>query len=266
MFSLQKRILLAFILSSLLNFSCNQDINSANQSSITDSLTVLAKKYPDSIKLQMAVQESIYNNGDTIQALQNLEKLSEIHPQNEEVHNALAVIHLQRSDTSAALLSLMQSLSINQNQPEIEFELAFIEAARKNKAALLIADRIISRYTEPDIQAKGHFTKGIFYANMAQIDLAVPSFDSAIIKNFTLIDAYIEKAILLLESGEPTKTIATLSKAIALDKNNADLFFWMGKAYQQKKEYKQALLYFSETIKIDPTNKAAQTAIEEIKK
>jgi tetratricopeptide (TPR) repeat protein len=53
---------------------------------------------------------------------------------------------------------------------------------------------------------------------------------------------------------------------IALDKNNADILFWLGKAYQEKKEFDQALLYFSETIKIDPTNKAAQQAIEELKK
>jgi len=51
-----------------------------------------------------------------------------------------------------------------------------------------------------------------------------------------------------------------------LDKKNADILFWMGKAYQQKKEFDQALLYFSETIKVDPTNTAAQQAIDELKK
>lgn len=231
-----------------------------------DSLTDLAQKYPDSIKLQLAVQESIYNNGDTILAVENLKQLSQKHPENEDIHNALAVIYLQKQDTTEALNSLIKSLSNNQNQPDIEFELAFIEASRKNKTALQIADRMINRYTEKDIQAKGYFTKGIYFANIAQPVEAIKAFDSAIINNFTLIDAYIEKAILLLETGEPSKTIATLSKAVALDKNNADILFWLGKAHQQKKEYDQALLYFSETIKIDPTNKAAQQAIEEIKK
>lgn len=265
MVSLQKRILLVFILSSLLIFSCKQGKNDTNQSSATDSLAILAEKYPDSIRLQLAVQENIYTVGDTLMALQNLQLLSQKHPQQEVINNALSVIYLQQGDTSAALQSILQSLAINQNQPEIEFELAFLEACRKNKAALQIADRMINRYTERDIQAKGHFTKGIYYANMAQPALAIEAFDSAIIKNFTLIDAYIEKGILLFEIGEPSKTISTLSKAIALDKKNPDILFWMGKAYQQKKEFDQALLYFSETIKLDPTNKAAQQAIEDLK-
>jgi tetratricopeptide (TPR) repeat protein len=125
---------------------------------------------------------------------------------------------------------------------------------------------MINRYAERDIQAKGHFAKGIYFANVSQPKLAIQELDSSIIKNFTLIDAYIEKGILQLENGEASNTIATLLKAVALDKNNADILFWLGKAYQEKKEFNQALLYFSETIKIDPTNKAAQQAIEELKK
>ena len=69
-----------------------------------------------------------------------------------------------------------------------------------------------------------------------------------------------------METGEANLAIATLTKAIALDKQNADILFWLGKAYQQKKEYDQALLYFSETLKIDPKNIAAAHAIKEIKK
>jgi tetratricopeptide (TPR) repeat protein len=125
---------------------------------------------------------------------------------------------------------------------------------------------MINRYTEKDIQAKGHFSKGIYFANTALPKRAIQEFDSAIIKNFTLVDAYVEKGILLLESGKINESIATLSKATALDKNNADVLFWLGKGYQQKKEFSQALIYFTETLKLDPTNNSAKSAIEEIKK
>jgi tetratricopeptide (TPR) repeat protein len=42
--------------------------------------------------------------------------------------------------------------------------------------------------------------------------------------------------------------------------------FWLGKAYQEKKEFNQALIYFSETLKLDPSNNSAKSAIEEINK
>lgn len=269
MISLQKRFITSFILCTTLIFSCSEGkISEKSTQSISpnDSVSVLAKQYPDSIQLQILLQEAIYSSGDTVQALKNLQQLIVKFPNNQQLNNAVAVIHLQKGDTASAIDALLQSLAANQNQPEIEFELAFLEAARKNRTALQIADRMISRYTERDVQAKAHFAKGIYFANIAQPKQAIQELDSAIIKNFTLVDAYIEKGILQLENGEASKTIVTLSKAIALDKNNADILFWLGKAYQEKKEFNQALLYFSETIKIDPTNQAALQAIEELKK
>lgn len=269
MISLQKRFLGLFILSFALIFSCNDEktlekvVETSNKK---DSLNQLVSQYPDSIQLQLLLQEAIYMEGDTSLALSNLLNLISKFPQNHDIQNAVSFIYLQKGDTSKAIESLFQSLSINQQQPDIEFELAFVQAAQKNSDALNIADRLIKRYDDGAIQAKGHFTKGIYFANIAEPKKAIAEFDSAIIKNFTSVDAYIEKGILLLETGDVEKSIATLTKAIALDKKNADILFWMGKAYQQKKEYNQALLYFSETLKLDPSNIAAQQALKEIKK
>lgn len=269
MISLQKRFLPLFILFVAINFSCGNEKNSeknASQTSKLDSLQELSEQYPDSIQLQLSLQEAIYIGGDTTKALDNLLLLLKKFPAQKGLHNALALIQLQKGDTVYAIQSLLNSLAIDQNQPDIEFELAFLEAAKKNKEALVIADRMINRYAEKDIQAKGHFSKGIYFANTSLPKRAIQEFDSAIIKNFTLVDAYVEKGILLLENGKINESIATLSKATALDKNNVDLFFWLGKAHQQKKEFSQALIYFNETLKLDPTNNSAKSAIEEIKK
>lgn len=269
MISLQKRFLPLFILFTALNFSCGNEKNSEKTDSVNsrlDSLNQLVEKYPDSIQLQLSLQEALYIHGDTTKALDNLLFLIQKFPAKKELQNAVALIQLQKGDTAYAIQALLQSLAIDQNQPDVEFELAFLEAAQKNKDALIIADRMINRYTERDIQAKGHFSKGIYFANTSLPKEAIQEFDSAIIKNFTLVDAYVEKGILLLENGKINESIATLSKATALDKNNADVLFWLGKAHQQKKEFSQALIYFSETLKLDPTNNSAKSAIEEIKK
>jgi tetratricopeptide (TPR) repeat protein len=252
-----------------LNFSCGNQNNSEKTVLLPnriDSLHQLVQKYPDSITLQLSLQEAIYMGGDTSNTLNNLLSLIKKYPTNKELKNAIALIQLQKGDTSNAVQSLLNSLAIDQNQPEVEFELAFLEAAQKNEDALIIADRMINRYAERDIQAKGHFSKGIYFANISLPKRAIQEFDSAIIKNFTLVDAYVEKGILLLENDKIDESIATLSKATALDKNNADILFWLGKGYQQKKDFSQALIYFSETLKLDPTNNSAKSAIEEIKK
>lgn len=268
MILLQKRFLSLFILSAALIFSCNEEktlekvVVPNNQK---DSIQQLVKLYPDSIQLQLLLQEAIYMDGDTTLALANLLNLITKFPQNPDLQNSVSVIYLQKGDTTKAISSLLQSLAINQEQPEIEFELAFLQAAKKNNSALAIAERLIKRYDDGAIQAKGHFTRGIYFANLAMSNEAINEFDSAIIKNFTSVDAYIEKSILLLEIGKTNESISTLIKAIALDKKNPDILFWLGKAHQQKKEYDQALLYFSETLKLDPNNIVAEQAIKEIK-
>lgn len=269
MFSLQKRLISLFILSSGLIFSCNQGkkIENSPKSNIKiDSLNQLISKYPDSIQLQIALQEALYIKGDTSSALSNLLMLTKKFPKAEALHNAIGIIYLQKGDTLKATEAIIHSLSINQNQPDIEFELAFLQAAQKNKTALITANHIINRYKEKEIQAKGHYARGIYFANLALPKQAIMELDSAIIKHFTMVDAYVEKAILLLEGNNPSLAIETLDKAVALDKKNTDILYWLGKAYQQKKEYDKALLYFSETLNQDPSYAPAVEAIKEIKK
>ena len=269
MISHQKRILGLFILSVTLIFSCNGEKSLDNESVLNikkDSLNQLVKRYPDSIQLQLLLQEAIYVDGDTTLALSNLTQLITRFPENPALQNAISVIYLQKGDTTKAIESLLHSLAMSQNQPEIEFELGFLQAAKKNRTALEIADRLIKRYDDEAIQSKGYFTKGIYFANIASPKEAIKEFDSAIVKNFTSVDAYIEKSIQLLDIGDSKEAITTLTKAIALDKKNADILYWLGKAHQQIQENDQALLYFSETLKLDPQYSAANQAIKELKK
>ena len=257
------------ILPFLLLFSCNSKGDQENlktKFSSADSIEQLITKYPDSLELQIDLQEKIYSQGDTAIALKNLEALVQKHKNSTVLHNTLAFIQLQMGDTSNAVGSLVNSLAINQLQPEIEFELAFVEAARGNSRALAIADKMMAQYADKEIQAKAHFTKGIFFANKTMLREAIKEFDAAIINNFTSIDAYVEKGILHYELGEIDKCIDVLSKAAEIDKNNPDIFFWLGKGYKQINQEDQAILYFGETLKLDPNYIAAKTAIQAINK
>ena len=257
------------LLSFLLLFACNSKGDQENLKKgyrPADSLQQLISTYPDSLELQILLQEKNYSKGDTAIALKNLEALLKKYEKRTNLHNAIAVIQLQTGDTNNAVGSLVNSLAINQLQPEIEFELAFIEAARGNSTALAIADKMMAQYADKEIQAKAHFTKGIYYANKTMLREAIKEFDAAIINNFTSIDAYVEKGILHYELGETGKSIDVLSKAAEIDKNNPDIFFWLGKGYEQMKQEDQALLYFGETLKLDPNYEAAKTAIQALNK
>ena len=205
--------------------------------------------------------ESITNNKAVDSTLLLLEKF----PDSVDLINQISSSALELGDTARSIQLLSQSLGLKLDQPEVENQLGFLLAAIKSEQALLIATRMTQ--SEKELHAaKGHYIKGLFYANTGNDKEAIKSFDSSIISNFTFTDAYIEKAISLYHSGEINKAIDALSKAMDLDSKNPDVYYWQGLCYEQKKETEKALAYYQETLRLAPDHEGATTSINNIKK
>ena len=191
--------------------------------------------------------------------------LLEKYPDSVELINQTALNALQLGDTGKSIQLLSQSLGINLKQPEVENQLGFLLAAIKSEQALLIATRMTHSEKALDA-AKGHYIKGLFYANTGNDKEAIKSFDSSIITNFTFTDAYIEKAISLYHSGEIIKAIDALSKAMDLDSKNPDVYYWMGLCLEEKKEFEKAAAYYQETLRLAPDHQGAISSLNNFKK
>jgi tetratricopeptide (TPR) repeat protein len=202
---------------------------------------------------------STQNNTDSI--LQLLEK----YPDSVDLINQIAVSALELGDTAKSIQLLSQSLGLKLDQPEVENQLGFLLAAIKSEQSLLIATRMTHSEKAADA-ARGHYIKGLFYANTGNDKEAIRSFDSSIISNFTFTDAYIEKAISLYHTGEINKAIDALSKAMDLDSKNPDVYYWLGLCLEQKKETEKALAYYQETLRLAPDHEGATTSLNNLKK
>jgi len=213
--------------------SCGGEIDNQRQSNIkvVDSISLLLEKYPDSVALI----------------------------------NQTAFSRLQMGDTGKTIQLLSQSLGLKLDQPEVENQLGFLLAAIKSEQSLLIATRMTRSEKALDA-AKGHYIKGLFYANTGNDREAIKSFDSSIITNFTFIDAYIEKAISLYHTGEINKAIDALSKAMDLDSKNPDVFYWLGICHEEKKENEKAAAYYEETLRLAPDHEGAIRSLNNLKK
>ena len=191
--------------------------------------------------------------------------LLEKYPDSVELINIVAISTLQTGDTGKSIQLLSQSLGLKLEQPEVESQLGFLLAAIKSEQALLIATRMTHSEKALDA-AKGHYIKGLFYANTGNDREAIKSFDSSIISNFTFTDAYIEKAISLYHSREINKAIDALSKAMDLDSKNPDVYYWLGLCLEEKKENQKAAAYYQETLRLAPDHEGAISSLNNLKK
>lgn len=191
--------------------------------------------------------------------------LLEKYPDSVELINLVANSKLQTGDTGKSIQLLSQSLGLKLEQPEVENQLGFLLAAIKSEQALLIATRMTHSEKALDA-AKGHYIKGLFYANTGNDIEAIKSFDSSIISNFTFTDAYIEKAISLYHSREINKAIDALSKAMDLDSKNPDVYYWLGLCLEEKKENEKAAAYYQETLRLAPDHEGAISSLNNLKK
>jgi tetratricopeptide (TPR) repeat protein len=205
--------------------------------------------------------EEITNN----KAADSTSLLLEQYPDSVELINQISSSALELGDTARSIQLLSQSLGLKLDQPEVENQLGFLLAAIKSEQSLLIATRMT--HSEKALHAaKGHYIKGLFYANTGNDKEPIKSFDSSIISNFTFTDAYIEKAISLYHTEEINKAIDALSKAMDLDSKNPDVYYWLGLCYEQKKETEKALAFYQETLRLAPDHEGATTSFNNLKK
>jgi tetratricopeptide (TPR) repeat protein len=223
----------ALVFSSFLYISCDggNGKKAATETDTTDVTALLLEKYPDSV----------------------------------ELINQSAQAALEKGDTAKSIQLLGQSLGLKLEQPEVENQLGFLLAAIQNEQALLIATRMTRSDKSLDA-AKGHYIKGLFYANSGNDKEAIKSFDSSIISSFTFTDAYIEKAISLYHTGEINMAIDALSKAMDLDSKNPDVYYWLGLCLEEKKETDKAAAYYQETLRLAPDHQGAIQSLNNLKK
>lgn len=140
----------------------------------------------------------------------------------------------------------------------------FVYAQKNDPKALKIADSLIHFGGKNDIIARGFYLKGIYFTNLNITEKAIACFDSAIINNYTFTEPYIEKGILLYELKKYDLAIDLLNKASQLDRYNPELYYWLAKNYDAKKNHEEALFYYEQTIILDPKFNGVKEAIEQI--
>jgi tetratricopeptide (TPR) repeat protein len=224
------------------------------------------KAYPDSLQLIAKLADLQEESGQYDLALATIEKGLQKDSTAAIFHNRKASLLLVKGDTSGAISGLLKSLSYAPEQTDIHVELGFLYAAQKKKNALMVADFLLTQTDQPALLTQARFMKGIYYVNTGDKKNALLHFNECIINDYTFIDAYMEKGILLYNDKKYIDAQKSFEKALTISNTHAEAYFWTGKCLEALNKREEALDYYKKTLGLDDKMKEAAEAVERLSK
>ncbi|MBI1343783.1 MAG: tetratricopeptide repeat protein [Terrimonas sp.] len=165
-------------------------------------------------------------------------------------------------DTIGAIRSLVM-LTQPGELTQAGLRLASLYAATKNPETLRICDGMIAhdslhRSPEPN------YFKGVYYDNIREEEKAIQQFDESIRKDYTFIDAYLEKGRILYHQKKYAEALKVYQLALNVSNAFADTYFWIGKCQEALGQKEEAKLNYQRAYGLDKTLTDARDAAEKL--
>ncbi len=255
------------ILSFLLAGICcnNNDEATVNQSSELNSkedLRKLIRQYPDSLLLMQSLIEKYRDDAsyDSAIALTNAEIQKD--SGNAYLWNMKATLNFENNDTANAISSLEHAVNIYP-LPEYLLALGTVYAEVKNAKSLSIANGLL-KVNRVKWGKDALFLKGLYYNYTDEKNKAINYFDSSLQIDFTYMFAYREKAIALYDLGKYEEALLTLKRAVTIQNNFDEGYYWMGKCYEKLHKPDDAIQSYQNALLYDKNFIEAREALERL--
>ena len=269
--------LLAFLVLLTILFACsNNGTHITSEQQTKDSLQRLLRSYRDSLKIHPTDTLLKYNLVLTLQeagryreAINVLDSMNI--PMGDSTQMKVYVSYLfKRSellvlagDTVNAIKSL-EFFVIPGELTEAGKQLAFLYAESKNPKAVAISDSM-NKYDESKRDPEPDYFKGVYYSNLGDLAKALEQFNSCIKKDYTFLDAYMEKGNILYKQSKFKEAMEVYDMAIKVSNSYADAHLGKGKCQEALGQQEEAKISYQRAYAFDKTLTEAKEAADRIK-
>lgn len=245
---------------SIFTLSCNDNTEqqAPPQTSTVTALKENAARYPDSLMLTEKLIEYYSNNGDYDSGLSIVNSAIQKDSDIAELWDMKATLHYQNEDTPEAVKAFETAIRIYP-LPEYLKSLGIIYAQTKNMRAIEIADALVQANKASEKDAL--FIKGLYYSYTNNKEKAITLFDSCLRIDYTYMFAYREKAIILYEKNKPEDALQVLTRAVTVQNNFDEGYYWMGKCYEKLNQTQQAIESYQTALMYDKNFIEAKDAL-----
>lgn len=244
--------------------SCNSNDNTAKENNYdTLSREQLLKNdvahYPDSSILTENLVQYYRDAGNYDTAIAIVNNSLKKDSNNDRWWDIKATLQIENDDTTGSIHSLEKAVNIYPD-PQYLISLGILYAQTKQPKALQLADSlIINKKAAAD--KEGNFIKGLFYSYTNQKQKAITYFDTCLSISYTYMDAYIEKALALYDLTKYTEALAVLDKAVTLQNNFEEGYYYRGKCLEKLNRPFQAIEAYEMALAYAPDYTEAKDAL-----
>jgi len=246
------------LIMAILFASCNGKDNNktvvlTDSSAIEKQWKDAISAHPDSLLLKENLIQYYRDNGEYDLAIAFTDDVIKKDSNNARLWKIKATLHVEDEDTTNAIHALEKAMKINPD-PEYIIDLGTLYAETKNAKALDIAHALLAEKKEKTVK-EAYFIRGLYYNYSGDKTKAISNMDSCLALDYTYMLAYREKAIALYDLGKYEPALSVLDKALTLQNNFDEGYYWRGRCLEKLKRtgdaieaYKTALLYSPEYI------------------
>lgn len=220
------------------------------------------KEFPDSLILKQNLIEAYRNEGKYDSAIAVADHELAKDSGSAYLWNIKATLYFENNDTIQAINSLQHAINIYP-LPEYLVALGTVLAEIKNKNALQVADNLLRNNKEKKGK-DAYFIKGLYYNYINEPQKAIVYLDSCLRLDFTYMYAYREKAIALYQEKKYEEAIKVLSRAVTLQNNFDEGYYWMGKCYEKLNQKEEAIQSYQNALLYDKNFIEARKALDRI--
>jgi tetratricopeptide (TPR) repeat protein len=271
-----KNLLLLSALVTILSACTNNNKITSNEQQTQDSLQQLLvsfrdslKKYPTDTLLKYNLVLTLQEAGRYKEAVNVLDSMNFTMGDSTKMKAYLNYL-LKRSellvlagDTANAIKTL-EFFVIPGELTEAGLQLANLYAETRNPRTISICDSM-NKNDESKRDPNPDYLKGVYYYNINEYPKALELFNSCIKKDYTFLDAYMEKGRILYKQSKFKEAIEVYDLAIKVSNSFADAHFWKGKCQEALGQKEEAKISYQRAYAFDKTLTEAKEAADRIK-
>lgn len=216
-------------------------------------------QYPDSLLLKENLIQYYRENGNFDMAIAATNAAIAKDSINPRLWDIKAILHFEDGDTLASIKAYEKAIEIFPD-PEYIISLGSQYAETKNPKALEIADALLIG-KKAHAEKEALFIKGLYYSYTNDNQKAIEFFNKCLELDYTFMFAYREKAIVLYNSGKYEEALNVLNRAITLQNNFDEGYYWMGRCLEKLNRTAEAIESYRTALRYDPDFIEAKDAL-----
>jgi tetratricopeptide (TPR) repeat protein len=221
------------------------------------------KELPQSVSLHLNLIQAYADQHKIEEALAICNNVLQQHPDQAGVLMIKSDLLEQKNDTAGSIKALEEAYHFAPFNEDLCYNLAFKYAQNKNQKVLALCDSLLRNDT---ISKKGEpfYFKGVYYSNINDKAKALEYFNKAIQYDYTFLDAYIDKGIILYDQKKYNDAVNVFQLALKVSATYADAYYWLGKCEQELGKKEEAKLNYQRAYGLDKSLTEAKEAADNL--